>query len=286
MRGRNPKLTVRWRELAATAARHGAEEAMRRLAACGWCTLRPAGEEGSLVLKWSEGTNAVLEAMGDPGPGGALRLASLCLFLDLLGQYAEPAFAARLAQSEQGKVWAVRLLCQAARGRYRPSWWDLDPAWHEEIRAGEIRMPLLYANERQEGLREIVKRLAEFGWVDYKACVLNGSVKEAFRWREDLTPLLSLVLPPSGLDYADLDWTWQKRGVERLSLLLHLKVMSAPLGLQNEIAGGTEDSDAWCRALAVRAARGRYPLWWDRGAAWHKAVRERLVFGQGRGRTC
>lgn len=267
-----------WRLALAQRGIAGAKAVLDRLAGFGWCEVSPY-EEGVRV-EWEGGAEPLLRTCGDRDADkrSGIHLARLCLLLDLLGQQVPPGFSAGIVSSERGTAWSARVLCEVGRGRYRPAWWDLDRSWHEMVRAGDIRMPIFYPWVVEEGLWQTAQRLAELGWVDFGSCDLGGSGYYMLNWREDLAGLMSLVLAPSaaaGVGGPNPDFHLEAVG--RLSLLLQLKLMRAPSQLQAELIAGTSETQAWVSALAVRAARGLHPLWWDRGVAWHAAVRQGLV---------
>lgn len=266
----------RWKQELARLATAGLEVALDRLAEFGWC--KKSTYPGGLSVEWDDGAISLLRACRPENDKHGIHVVRFCLLLDLLAMQIPPSMLADLVSTPHGEIWAMLLLADLGRKRYQPAWWDLDRAWHEMLRAGDVRMPIFFPWVVEEGLWRTARRLAELGWLDFQGCETQASGCQgyrALRWREDLAGLLSLVMLRSALVKGGSDIYLRAAG--RLSLLLQLKLMRAPTKLQADVVSGVDDAEAWASALAVRVTRGQKPLWWDKKHCWHAAARRRLI---------
>ena len=252
----------------------GLKKAVDRLAELGWCCVLQRPPEG-LLVGWEIRAYPFLRLCGwDENDAKRQHCGTsiLPLFLDLLALGAPPHTAAGLVTSKSGQAWAAELLSELGRGRYQPVWWSKEMPWHEGLRNGVLPVPL-FRETAEEGLLQIVHRLAEFGWLDLESC----EAYVAGSWHEDVVPLVSLMISARGAGENPPEAGDQgMQAAGRLSLLLQLKLMRIPGDLAAKVAGGGEETDAWVSSLAYGVCRGFRPLWWDRKPCWHKAVRQAL----------
>lgn len=259
----------------------GLRLALERMREFGWCReVRHAPD--SVLVEWVPEAEAFLQACGaDAGKQGEaarhVAVVRFTLLLDLLAAGASPALSVGLANTPPGERWALVLLSGLGRGRYRPSWWDADAAWHENLRRGMLPMPVFFPWVVQDGLLRTARRLAELGWLGFEECSTPGyHFYMPGPWQEAVEPLARLLAShavrsclPTGMDPL-------LASVGRLSLLLHLRLMRAPAELLAGIMVAGADAEIWAASLAHRVTRGVFPLWWDRSASWHAAVRENI----------
>lgn len=271
------------RKMAALGIR-GLGLALERMRELGWCREVKHAPD-SMLVEWAPETEAFLRACACEGEkqGEAARhvmVVRFTLLLDLLAAGASPVFSVSLVNTRPGEQWALVLLSELGRGRYRPGWWDAGLEWHANLRQGLVSMPVFFPWVIQDGLFRTARRLAELGWLafeEYHApgyqCYVPGP------WQKDVEPFVGMLAAyaaheelPAGIDSL-------LATVGRLSLLLHLRLMKVPAELLTRIMAEGVDTDIWAVSLAHRVTRGLVPLWWNRNASWHAAVRKSIREG-------
>jgi len=258
----------------------GTKKVLERMRDLGWCRW-VAYDLGGMLVDWAPGADSFLRACrwDEGGEVGRHRaVVRFALLLDLLAMETPPRVALGLVNTLAGERWSGILLADVGRGRYRPSWWDAGPDWHESLRRGLMPVPLFFPWVVRDGLLSMAQRLAEFGWLDFEVCDVGGKrVYAPGSWNSEVLPFVTLVAlhlsrrePPTGIDPV-LDV------VGRLSLLLQLRAMKAPAELLLQVLAGAGDVDVWVASLAHRVTREVMPVWWDRSMSWHAAVRGALA---------
>lgn len=251
-----------------------------RLAELGWCRLSGKDPAGQVTISWARATGPFFQACGwgNQGPADETSVLRFLLLLELLAQEVPPATASDLVRDGAADQWALIFASEIGRGRCRPSWWDREPSWHEDLRAGIVTVPLLFPWAVEEGLVRTLQRLAEFGWTDMEAYARPGGVSVlAGSWHDDVVPLVTLLCArPLGEGSPAQCRNPALRAAGRLSLMLHLKLLHAPASLVSRVVGGGDEADLWAAVLAVRVVGAQPPLWWGRKPSWHVAVRQRL----------